>query len=94
MSRALNQKEVNFIEVFNQCISDRERIMLVLANKHTVKLMLDNDQTIVMFKDLDFDELSDECQEMINSMSFNSWLGWSDLIFDLLKEIGVEAESV
>jgi hypothetical protein len=75
--------------------NDFERWRYILNHKNLLGVMLDNDNTQVIFigdiiKSLNEDEI-DELPELVE---MDTWLGWSNGVVTLLAAIGIKAELV
>lgn len=80
-------KNLNEIrERLNKARLDYERWKIVLENKDVLKLILDNDDTLIVFKDYEYSE--------DDYWSFDEYIGWADGLFTMLDVVGIEAESV
>ena len=69
------------IDEFNQLKTDVERWVWVKSHQHTGAVVnLDNDDTFIVIGDL--------------YATFDSYIGWSDGVQELLKAMGIAAEAV
>lgn len=76
----------SLFETFNNLQNDEARWKWLIVNQDKgIIVNCDNDDTFITTPDDEDDE---------DYASFDNYVGWSDGVFDLLKAIGIEAESV
>ena len=78
----MNYKELH--NKFKNCSDDTERWKFVLEHKDIVEIRLDNDETYVIVKGIENDDI----------MNFAEFIGWEPGVWNLLEAIGIDAEGV
>ena len=74
------------IDEFDALRGDKARWDWLIANKDkSLRLVLDNDDTMIV------DNSAHEDDEN-NTASFDSYIGWSEGVLNLLHAIGIDAE--
>jgi len=78
---------------YNAIKTDKERLQFLKEQKGNLKVVLDNDCTMV---DFDIIAVDDEVQEEaigdISLESFDDYHGWTDAVVELFEFAGITAE--
>ena len=85
----------SFIKRFNATENDSEKIKILLMSEDFLKLELDSDHTSFMFCGLNetLTWIIDNDNETIFSLdSFDDYIGYTDLLVDLLGAVGIESK--
>ena len=82
-------------ERWNKLNNDKERWAYVLGHKDEIIIMLDNDSTHPCYHDSVLPNgLEDYSEDVPNLNGFDSWIGNSPGIDDLMEVLGIQAEGV
>lgn len=77
---------------YNKIKTDYKRLEFLKENQGKLKVVLDNDCTMVEF---DLDEIDEDFQDTIAEIelnSFDDYHGWTDAIVELFQFAGIKAE--
>lgn len=86
-------KEANDIaKRYNSLKTDMERLYFLKEQKGNLKVVLDNDMTMVEFDEIEDEEKEDQIRE-IELESFDYYHGWTDGVIQLFEFAGITAES-
>ena len=78
------------IKKFKALNNDKQRWIWLMAHKDKgLKLVLDNDDTVIVDTNFDPDEVD---EDFVLHASFDSYIGYSEGVFNMLCVIGIEAE--
>ena len=78
------------IAIFTELRSDKLRWEWLIANKDKgLKLVLDNDDTMIVDTNIDPDEVD---EDFVYHASFDYYIGYSVGVFNMLHAMGIDAE--
>lgn len=77
---------------YNKCVTDLERLRF-LQDEPDMKVILDNDLTMVEFIVDDTDEYLHDLVMEIDLNSFENYHGWTDGVVELFRFAGINAET-
>ena len=79
-------------EKYNALKTDLERLAFLKEQKGNLKVVLDNDCTMVEFDEIEDEEKSEAISE-IELEQFDDYHGWADAVIELFEFAGITAES-
>lgn len=77
---------------YNALKTDLERLAFLKEQKGNLKVVLDNDCTMVEFDEIEDEEKSEAISE-IELEQFDDYHGWTDAVIELFEFAGITAES-
>ena len=77
---------------YNALKTDLERLVFLKEQKGNLKVVLDNDCTMVEFDEIEDEEKSEAVSE-IELESFDDYHGWTNAVVELFEFAGITAES-
>lgn len=81
-------------EKYNSLKTDKERLVFLKEHNDTMKVVLDNDLTMVEFikPDTMDDEVWEDIVEELKLETFDDYHGWTDAVVELFEFAGIKAE--
>ncbi len=93
---ALFERMKELADKFNSLKTDRERLVFLKEHNDVMKVVCDNDQTMVEFiqpSTMDDEVFEDMCEELYPLEDFDNYHGWTDGIIELFEFAGITAET-